>query len=379
MKIAIVCPYDLGRPGGVQAHILSLADALRARGHEVWTVAPGSVGAPSHPTDGIARFGQSRAVSFNKTVIDISIAWGAEGRRLKVWLAEQNFDVIHFHTIWDPFLPLQVLAAAGPAARVATFHDTPPETFSGRLTRQFFKTICPFIARRVQRMTAVSPGLLGHLTPPSGTTVEILPPAIKLQTPSPDINPPVENGDVEILFLSRLEPRKGAEVLLRAFSVLEKSGVAARLKIVGSGDEEATLRQIIHNNKLQRVSLEGHVSEETKQAYLARADIFCAPALYGESYGLVLAEAMAAGLPIIAAANSGFRHVMREQAANCLVEPGDVDALASALRRLISSPVLRQELSTWGRNNWKQHDIETWVCEFEALYQSAIDARHHDH
>src|SRR3990172_9579800 len=138
MKILEVCPYDFARPGGVQLHIRDLSRALAALGHEVTVLAPG----PAPATQAREPFrtvyaGNSRAVSFNQTRFELSLARGKERKRLESLLSEGGFDVIHYHTIWTPLLPFQVFKRSR-AANVATFHDMPPDTFMGRATRRLF-------------------------------------------------------------------------------------------------------------------------------------------------------------------------------------------------------------------------------------------------
>jgi phosphatidylinositol alpha-mannosyltransferase len=376
VKIGIVCPYDLGRPGGVQAHILALARAMTEHGHYVRVIAPTGGRPENLGGTTIHLFGSRRSIVFNQTRIDVSLAWGGEAARLSTWLAQEAFDVLQFHTVWDPFLPWQILRRAGPAARVATFHDTPPETFQGRVTRRVFRVLSRRVARRVDRVTTVSPAPAGHLTPSPGTELAILPPAIDVSPIAAHAAAPRPDRErVEILFVGRLDARKGVEILIEAYARLEHEGLPVSLRVIGGGDRQAAVAAKVMALRLRNVSLEGPVSEEKKVGYLARADILCAPSPHGESFGLVLVEAMAAGLAVVAAANPGYSTVLAGGPPEALVPPNDVAALVQRLRAIVLSPDRRRAMADWGRANWKQHDISTWSEAFEAVFQSAIERR----
>ncbi|MGE4529448.1 MAG: glycosyltransferase family 4 protein, partial [Rhodospirillaceae bacterium] len=283
MKICFVCPYDMARPGGVQAHIRDAAAALAARGHTVRILAPGA--AEEAAEDGLlARFGRRRMVGFNRTRFEISLAWGGEARRLSDWMAAQRFDILHLHTPWDPFLPVQALARAGAAARVATFHDTPPDDFGGRMTRRLFRRLAPWFARRLDRVFAVSEGQFGHLAAPAGTMLQTLPPSIDLSGLLAQPRRKRGDGLVQILFVGRLDARKGVHLLLDAFARLRTEGLPLRLVVAGDGAEAAALA--VRARGLPEVRFAGRVSEVEKARLLAESGIFCAPSPGGESFGL---------------------------------------------------------------------------------------------
>jgi phosphatidylinositol alpha-mannosyltransferase len=369
MKIGIVCPYDMDRPGGVQAHVRDIAAALAARGHAVRIVSPGAAGEAAEEGR-LARFGRRRMIGFNRTRFEISLAWGAEARRLSAWLAAERFDVLHLHTPWDPFLPVQVLRRAGAAARVATFHDTPPDDFGGRMTRRLFRCLAPWFARRLDRVFAVSEGQFGHLVAPAGTELAALPPSIDLSRLLAQPRRPRGDGAVQVLFVGRLDARKGASLLLDAFARLRAEGLPLRLVVAGDGAEAAALAA----RARPEVRFAGRVTEEEKARLLAESDVFCAPSPGGESFGLVVVEAMAAGLPVVAAANAGYSRVLAARP-ECLVAPGDAAALADGLRRFAADAGLRAGLAAWGRGEAPRYDAAVWAERFEEIYTEAIRRR----
>jgi len=375
MKIAIVCPYDFFRPGGVQVHIHDLSMELRKQGHHITIIAPDVPRLENSKDQDVAFFGKSKSIVFNETQIDVSLAWGKEYVRLKEWLAQQQFDVIHFHTIWDPFLSFQILALAGKSARVATFHDTPPDTFSGRLTRKFFTLLSRFLYQWLDCITAVSQSPAGHLYRKSGHPIHICPPSIDY---SRFLRIDRNNQDNElftIVFVGRLDPRKGVFILLQAYENLKQRGEKIRLVVAGNGEQFDILQQTIKDKNIQDVTLLGYISEEDKYHWLSKADVFCSPALFGESFGIVLVEAMAAGVPVVGAANSGYSTVLKNQSKYCLSIPCDPIDLAEKLKALVNDANCRQDLSEWGRKEAVQHDIKAWAPKWGELYRQAIEQR----
>ncbi|MDE2464686.1 MAG: glycosyltransferase, partial [Alphaproteobacteria bacterium] len=183
MKIAHVCPYDIDRPGGVQAHVLAIADALQALGHSVVIMAPNISGRGIERLDNgveIARFGRARSISFGDTGFEISIAFGREKTVLKRYLAQEAFDLIHYHTIWTPIFAFQVfLMSRCPA--VATFHDTPANTFEGRVLRGLFRGLSRILLPRMHAVITPSEAPQAHLVVPPGGSILTIPPCTDLR------------------------------------------------------------------------------------------------------------------------------------------------------------------------------------------------------
>ena len=325
MKIAQVCPYDIDRPGGVQRHIRDTAEALAERGHQVIIIAP-ATGTPPLPSPAgvvIHRLGRAFRIGVLGTSFEISLALGAERAHLKRLMRE--FDIAHFHTVWSPFLALQALSFFdGPA--VATFHDTPPQSLSGHMLRALFRVLSRILLPRFEAVLTPSEAPQRHLVPAPGQKLLIFPPCTDLRPFMATSPPPgLRDGRINILFLGRLEPRKGAMLLLKAFETF-RGDPSLRLIIVGAGDQEKSLRRHVEQNRIASVVFVAPPSETAP--WFAAADIFCAPSPYGESFGIVIAEAMASGKPVVAAANSGYRTLLTGEAARFLTPPGDIQALA---------------------------------------------------
>lgn len=374
MKIAQVCPYDMDRPGGVQAHIRDLGTALTEMGHDVTILAP-LVGPPLSRAGGpeVVRLGRARKIGFGGTAYEISIALGSEKKRLAAVVEQGGFDVLHYHTMWTPLLPLQVFRRSR-AANVATFHDTPAPTFEGRMLAHLFRAISKRLLPKLDGVITPSEAPQGHLAK-VGPPVHILPPSTNLnrfEVARLSKRPRFDDGRINILFLGRLETRKGAGLLLDAYRRLITDELPVRLIIAGKGEKENALREFGAAHALPNLEfIGGFFDDEAPQLY-ADCDIFCAPAPYGESFGIVIAEAMASGKPVVAAANAGYRSLLTGEGARFLTPPGDVDALTNALRTLVNDQALRAKFGAWGRTQAPNYDAHAVAPKFVAVYEEAI-------
>jgi len=377
VRIAQVCPYDIGRSGGVQAHIRDTAAALADLGHVVTIIAPQSSASEAGPMDvgpglRLRRLGRARMINFAGTRFEISAATGNDGRELTGLMRGNAFDVVHFHTPWTPFMATQAFFACT-AAKVVTFHDTPPERAAGAFGRAAIGLISRTLLASVDGLVAVSEAPRSHLRLPSGRPVSIVPPCTDLRrfqdAPTTASAP---DAPVNILFVGRLEPRKGAMVLLQAYRMLCAEGLKVRLQIAGGGGEETALHQFVADNQLPDVEFLGAFEDAQAPALFAGCDIFCAPSPYGESFGVVLTEAMAAGKAVVAAGNRGYRTVIRGQAEPFLAEPGDPASLYDRLRRLVADPDLRERLGIWGAEAAMAYDCRTVAPRLVSVYAEAV-------
>ncbi len=376
MKIAQVCPYDLDRPGGVQLHIRDTAAALRELGHDVTLIAPNVArslgpGRPDVDAPRVVEVGRSAHIRFGGTAFEISIALSDERRRLARLMTGSGFDVVHYHTVWTPFLPLQALASSNDPA-VMTFHDTPPDTLLGDAGRLAQRGASRLLSPRIDGAIAVSEASRANIHEASRQNLVVLPPCTDLSRFFAAPAAAAPGGKLNILFVGRLEPRKGVTVLLQAFQRLRAERADVRLTIAGGGAEEARLKRYTAEHGVPDVTFLGRFSAEAAPALYASCDIFCAPSLYGESFGIVLAEAMASGKPVLAASNRGYRIVLADQAAHCLAPPGDVDALHRGLAALARDPALRLRLSDWGRGEARRYDCRAVAPRLIEVYEEAI-------
>lgn len=352
MKIALVCPYDLDRPGGVRSHIVGLGLALRERGHQVEVLGPN----PDGEIDGLPLVGcgRGRQVAFGGTHIDLTWAPWSQVRRV----AARGYDVMHFHTIWNPLFPFQ-LAALFRGVKVATWHDA-----AGPNTPALARKVMPWASALIRKlwlkqMIAVSPLAGIHLKAGSFTII-----------PNGLWTPPLppEGERRQLLYVGRLEPRKGLPTLIGA---LERLGdQAPPLWVAGEGHLRAELEA--RAARLPGVEFLGEVSEEQKWSLLRRARLLIAPSLGGESFGIVLTEAMACGTPPLAADNPGYREVLRDRFDQLIFPVQDEQRLAERIRSLCSAEEEWRELQDWGLREWRRYDWRVLAEQVEAVYQKAL-------
>ena len=363
MHVGIVCPYSFAVPGGVQVHVLDLARALRELGHRVDVLAP--AGEEAAPADSVTSAGRAVAIRYNGSVARLAFGPLAYARTRR-WLRDHAFDVLHLHEPAAPSLSLLALSLAeGPI--VATFHAAAARsralsTFHAVLQPQLEKVTARIavspLARRVQAQ---------HL---GGDAVEI-PNGVDITrfaaaVPLPGY--PRRGGTVG--FVGRFdEPRKGMRVLAEAVRSLAAHRPDLRLLVVGRGDGAALRRALGF-----RVQLLGAVDEATKARALRSVDVLCTPGIAGESFGMVLTEAMAAGVPVLASDLPAFRRVLDGGAAGVLVPVGDPGALAAALGDLLDDTARRAALSAAGRARVAPMDWPAVAARVLRVYDTAGSA-----
>jgi phosphatidylinositol alpha-mannosyltransferase len=351
MKIGIVTPYAYPLPGGVNDHVGSLYRVLRSRGHDV-RIITSSHGLQKASEGDIIRVGKGFSVPFNGSMgtITLSPTYLAQMRAI---LERERFDVLHYHEPFVPFLSLVTLTLST-SVNVGTFH-----AFGGlSISYEFGKRMLGHYAGKLHGRIAVSPAARHFISRYFPGEYKIVPNGVepgRYQRAVPIAR--YRDGVPNILFVGRMEPRKGLIHLLRAFRKLQRDGVRARLLLVGTGPGEREARRYVLTRQLDDVEFLGRVSEAQKAQLFKTADIYVSPATGRESFGIVLLEAMSAGAPIICSDIHGYRGVVRRERDGILVEPGNADALAASIRRLIDDPTLRAQLSRAGE---ERAQLFTW-------------------
>ena len=322
-------PYSLTLPGGVQAQVLGLGRALRRLGHDVRVLGPCD-GPPPEP--GVVPLGSSIPLATNGSVAPIAPDISAVLRTVRA-LRDEGFDIVHIH---EPLVP-------GPSATALLLADAPIVATFHRAGRSSaysaFMPITRWAVRRVAIRCAVSEDARLTAADALGGTYEVVGNGIEVERFAKAVAMPT-GGHPTIFFLGRHEPRKGLEVLLQAMPAL---GPDVRLWVAGEGPQTAELHQRVSGDL--RVEWLGRITDSEVAARLAGADVFCAPSLGGESFGVVLLEAMAARTPIVASDLPGYRRVVRPGVDALLVSPGDVDALTGALRSVLTDASLRTRMA----------------------------------
>ena len=358
MKIALVSPYDFAHPGGVPNHISSLEHYLTLMGHEVKVIAPASRAVTAFG-DRFIPIGKPRPIPSSGSIIRISISLRLASTIKEVFNREK-FDIIHLH---EPFMPMLCSAVLrfSNTVTVGTFHaaDGKPGYNWGRPISTWM------IKRRLHNLhgkIAVSnPAMKYHSRYIPGP-FEIIPNGVDTKHFNPDVAPIEKfcDGKKNILFVGRLEYRKGLNYLLKAYLQVKPQIPDSRLIVVGPGTRlRKRYEKWIQRNRLEDVIFVGYASEEDKPRYFKTADIYCAPSTGHESQGIVLLEGMAVGTPIVASNIEGYASVVTHGEEGLLVPPRNEGELARALISLLEDEPLRQEMGAKGRITAEDYSWES--------------------
>ncbi len=327
----MICPYSLSIPGGVQAQVLGLSRELRRGGHEVRVLGPCD-GPP--PESFVTPLGDSLPTAANGSVAPLAPDPSASLRTLRA-LRDEAFDVVHVH---EPLAP-------GPAITSVTLHTAPTVgTFHAAGRSTSYRVLSPMLRRlmgRIDHKVVVSKDALALVHGYLGGEYETL--FNGVETTEIRATAPRRSERPAIFFLGRHEERKGLGVLLAALDGID---LDVSCWIAGIGPDTNRLRAGYADDP--RLEWLGRISDADKLARLRGASVFCAPSLHGESFGVVLIEAMAAGTPVVASALDGYRNVATDGRDAVLTPPGDVEALRNAIRRLLSEPDLARTLVAHG-------------------------------
>lgn len=348
MKIALVSPYDFAYPGGVAQHITALERQFVRLGHDVRVIAPASKVLPDFGERFIP-IGRPRSVPSSGSIARITLSlWLA--KKIKEVLDREHFDVVHLH---EPFMPMLCSAVLrfSNSVNIGTFHAAaafPGYYFGWPVSTYMIRRRAPKLAARI----AVSPAAYRYHKKWVPGEFQIIPNGIDLDIFSPDAAPLTEysDGKFNILFVGRLESRKGLIYLLRAYRRIKATLPHSRLIVVGPG---RTLRKryeaYVRNKQLEDVVFVGRVTQEMLPRYYSSADVFCSPATGRESFGIVLLEAMAMGKPVIASGIEGYRCVVTNGVDGILVPPKNDRKLAFAIQELAEDSELRRSMGENGR------------------------------
>jgi phosphatidyl-myo-inositol alpha-mannosyltransferase len=363
LRVGIVCPYSLTVPGGVQAQVLGLARELRRRGHEARVLGPCD-GPP--PESFVTPLGNSLPLAANGSIAPLAPDPSAALRTLRV-LADERFDVIHIH---EPLAP-------GPTSTALIVHSAPTvATFHAAGTSASYRLLQPALSRlidRIERKVVVSKDALALVQSHLGGDYEVLFNGVEIDAIR-SIEPwslPVGTDGVgpaqrpTVFFCGRHEERKGLRVLVDA---VQRADLQVEIWIAGDGPDTADLRARTAND--ERFHWLGRVTDDEKFARLRSADVFCAPSLRGESFGVVLIEAMAAGTVVVASSLDGYRNVATSGVDSILAEPGDADRLAEALAAAVGDPELAERLRRAGSERAERFAMSTLTDRYVEIYRA---------
>lgn len=363
MKIGLVCPYNLFKGGGVQECVLAMRAELTSRGHEVLiiTFRPSSFKGRVPPH--VRMLGRGRDVkSPFSTTAQISVTVDIE--QVDELFENEQFDVLHFHEPWVPLLSLQLLTRSR-AKNIATFHAKLPDTVMSRTIEKVITPYTKSLLKYFSAMTAVSEPAASYVRSLTSAKVQIVPNGIDLQKYK-KTNEAAASGQT-IFYIGRLEKRKGVKFLLKAVKELQKTNLKVSLVIAGDGPDRASLERYAQEHVIP-VSFMGKISEAEKLKQLHSARVFCSPAHYGESFGIVLLEAMACGLPVVAGDNPGYASVLTSVGSMSLVDPLNTLQFASKLHSLMNDETKRKAWQEWAQQNIGQYDYRQVVDKYLELY-----------
>jgi phosphatidylinositol alpha-mannosyltransferase len=370
MKIGLVSPYDYAYPGGVMAHIFHLSQHLIKAGHEIKIIAPLS-SPPAILDKGFIRLGRSVPVPTGGSTARISLSVWLEPR-IKRLLREESFDVIHLHEPLAPVIPLLILHLSQ-SVNVGTFHAFHGSSRVYWLSKHMLRRSHDRLDGRI----AVSSPALGFVSKHFPGDYRVIPNGIEFNRFSKPARPlrDFQDGKLNILFVGRLEKRKGLRYLLGAYGKLKWKHPNTRLIVVGPGNPEPEAYRFIAERNIEDVVLVGGVSYEDLPRYYQAADIFCSPATGKESFGIVLLEAMAAGKPIVATNIEGYASVMSHREEGLLVPPKSEEALEEALNTLLADSALREEMGARGTQKAPHYDWERVTARIIEYYTYLLDRR----
>jgi phosphatidylinositol alpha-mannosyltransferase len=364
VRVALACPYAWDSPGGVQVHVRELGERLRGRGHQVLVLTP-SRRRPDEPW--VRAVGRPVEVSYNQSTAPIDPRpWSV--RPVRRLLFAFRPDVVHVHEPFTPSTSMWVTLSSH-APVVATFH-------AGAERSLLFDLATPVLrrmARRIAVRIAVSERAAAFAQARLGGVFRVVPNGLDVASFAAAEPADLDPGR-KLLFVGRLDRRKGFPVAVEAFRLLADRRLGVRLIVAGDGKERAAadrLRPPVRD----RVTMLGTVPRDQLPRYHAACDLLVAPSLGGESFGYVLLEAMAAGLPVVASRIPGYDEVVRDGREGFLVPAGDPHAVADAATMVLDDPALARTMGDAGRTTAARYDWAAVAEQIEAAYQEALALR----
>lgn len=373
MKIGLVCPYNMFQfAGGVQEIVLQLQTSLQKKGHKVLIITPRPRAHDGNIPKDMLLVGRSAKMNTPfSTMVDFSVE--ADGDEIDLILSREKFDVLHFHEPWVPVLSRQILTRSR-SVNVATFHAKLPETV---MSKSIMNAVTPYtksVLNYLHAYTAVSDAAAEYVRSVTDEDVAIVPNGLDIERFKNVNNTKKPTKIKTILYLGRLEKRKGVEYLLKAYVKLRQAKKNVKLIIAGSGVKRKSLEKYVEQNNIPGVTFKGFVSEKQKIKLLQSADVYCSPALFGESFGIVLLEAMAVGTPVVAGNNSGYSSVMTGRGKISLVDPKNTIDFVNRLELMIYDDEIRELWRVWASQNIDFYNFEKIANGYEAIYKKALKA-----
>jgi phosphatidyl-myo-inositol alpha-mannosyltransferase len=371
MRVGLVSPYDFASPGGVNDHVRHLAVRLQQLGHETRIFAPSSRADVDFDSARFYRIGTPIAIPANESVARITLSFHL-ANRVRAIIEEERFDILHFHEPLMPALPMNMLRMST-TANVGTFHAFARSNVGYYYGRPL---LAPYLAH-IHRAIAVSEPARAFVNRYfHDFPMRVIPNGVDLNVYRPGLAPirHLRDDNLNILFVGRLEKRKGLGDLLRAYRSIMDRVPRTRLIIVGDGPLRGKVESYVARHRLPNVVIAGYVPESVKPRYYNSADIFCAPATGAESFGIVLLEALASGLPVIATEVPGYMSVLEPGQDSITVQPKNWRELAASLVILARDPELRRRMADYAVRKARRYSWDLVAADVVDVYHEARQA-----
>lgn len=368
MRVGLVSPYDFASPGGVNDHVRHLARQLRRLGHEARIFAPSSRADVDFDTARFYRIGTPIAIPVNDSVARITLSFHLANQVAGI-IEKERFDVLHFHEPLMPALPMTMLKMST-TPNVGTFHAFARSNVGYYYGRRWLEPYLAYLHRGIA-VSEPARAFLHQYFP--DFPLRVIPNGIDVNTFRPGLTPirHLRDNSINILFVGRLEKRKGLGDLLRAYEFMRARVPKSRLIIVGDGPLRGKVESFIARHRLPDVVLAGFVPDTVLPRYYCSADIFCAPATGAESFGIVLLEAMASALPVVATEVEGYMSVLESGRDSLTVHPKGWAELGSALIILARDADLRRRMGAYGHEKARRYGWETVASKIVEVYEEA--------
>ncbi|MCX5800957.1 MAG: glycosyltransferase family 4 protein [Candidatus Eisenbacteria bacterium] len=373
-NIAIVTHAYYPQYGGVTEHVHHAALELRKRGHRVTIITCGHGGRANYPEgNNVIRLGSNVLIRYNKAYVNLTTGWNVYGKMRRL-LCQGQYDVVHVHCPLVPVLPLAATRTAGDALLFGTFHASAESSAGYFLFKPFLKRY----HRKLDGRIAVSEPARDFVRKYFGGDYRIIPNGVDPSRFNPD-NPPIEelaDGKLNVLFVGRPDPRKGLEYLIRSMEIVRsRSKSPVRLVVIGDGPKRRTYEAMVGKRHRDSVLFLGSVGVDLLPRYFSSAHAFCSPATGNESFGIVLLEAMASGVPIVASDIPGYRTVVTNGQEGFLTKPRDLEAMARALLLLLDDRRLREDMGAKGRQKALRYSWAKIAEQTEQYYVEAMASK----
>jgi phosphatidylinositol alpha-mannosyltransferase len=357
MRVVLISFHSFLEPGGVKTHILNLAKEFKKKKIYVKIAVPRRKLKENYGED-VVLLGTSFPLNWAGGMTDL--VFNFIPISIERFLIKENPEILHFHNISFPsFFQILLSPLSFKTTNILTFHSDIERSDLIRKFPQIFDSIVDFCNFRLDGLIAVSNTAFKYFEKFKKPKT-IIPNGIDLEVFNPK-NKKIKNfldGKINLLFVGRIEERKGLIYLLKAFLILKKRYQNLRLLIAGDGPERKNCESFVKKHGLTDVIFLGRVEKELPSLY-ATCDIFCAPSIFGESFGIVILEAMASGKPVVGFANQGYKELMKgKRGEKFLAKPKDFKELAQKIEILIKNKYLRKELGEWGRKEAKNYSWE---------------------